>query len=243
MVRSLEGQTILITGAAIRIGRSLAITAAQQGANIVIHYGKSRMDAEMTLSEVEKLGVKGLLIQADLNDSEQVRAIIPNALEFGPIDTVVNSASIFEPLQWSDTSLSDWNRHMNINLTAPFLISQGFAQTLSPDRPGRIINILDWRAERPGSDHFPYSISKAGLTALTKSLAQALAPRITVNAMALGAILPPSDGNVRDDLLYDVPIDRWGTLEEVNQTLLFLLTGPTYITGEILHLDGGRHLV
>ena len=133
MMKSLEGQTILITGAAVRIGRSLALCAAQQGANIIIHYGNSRMEAESTLSEVEQMGVKGMLIQADLNNLDQVKTIIPSALQFGPIDAVINSASVFESLEWFDTSIEDWNRHMNINLTAPFLISQGFAHTLSPN--------------------------------------------------------------------------------------------------------------
>ena len=108
---------------------------------------------------------------------------------------------------------------------------------------GRIINILDWRALRPGKDHFPYTISKAALASMTKSMALALSPNISVNGIALGAILPPSDGNQTDELIRSVPIGRWAQMKEVTDTVLFLLSGPQYITGEIIHLDGGRHLV
>jgi NAD(P)-dependent dehydrogenase (short-subunit alcohol dehydrogenase family) len=132
---------------------------------------------------------------------------------------------------------------MQINLTAPFLLSQAFARQLPEGENGRIVNLLDWRALRPGADHLPYTISKAGLYALTQSLAAALAPRITVNGLALGAILPPSDGGETDDILQDVPAGRWADLDEVNQVALFLLGGPAYITGEIIHVDGGRHLI
>ena len=105
------------------------------------------------------------------------------------------------------------------------------------------MNILDWRALRPGKDHFPYTISKAALSAMTQSLAVALAPGIIVNGLAFGAILPPSDGGETEDILNDVPVMRWAHLEEVGEALLFLLDGPEYITGEIVHLDGGRHLI
>jgi len=129
-----------------------------------------------------------------------------------------------------------------INLTAPFLLSQAFGKNLSNKIDGRIVNILDWRALQPGADHLPYTISKAGLAALTKSLAVALAPNITVNGIAFGAVLPPSDGGSIENILSLVPLPRWAEITEVEETLLFLLTGPKYITGEIIHLDGGRHL-
>jgi pteridine reductase len=130
-----------------------------------------------------------------------------------------------------------------LTLRPPFLISREFAARLPHEEKGRIITLLDWRALRPGSDHFPYTVSKAALAALTRSLAVSLAPNITVNGLALGAILPPSDGKVSDKLLDMVPAGRWANLEEVEQAFLFLLDGPEFITGEILHLDGGRHLV
>jgi NAD(P)-dependent dehydrogenase (short-subunit alcohol dehydrogenase family) len=156
---------------------------------------------------------------------------------------LVNNASIFEPLSVKETSLEAWQRHLDINLTAPFLLSQAFADCLPAGNRGKIINLLDWRALRPGPDHFPYTISKAALASMTRALGAALAPHITVNGLALGAILPPSHGKVNPDLLKSVPAGRWAHLDELRAAFLFLLTGPDYITGEIIHLDGGRHLV
>jgi pteridine reductase len=115
--------------------------------------------------------------------------------------------------------------------------------SLRPEEEGQIINILDWRALRPSSDHFPYTISKAALAALTRSLAVALSPQITVNGLALGAILPPIDGKDSEELVQRIPAGRWADITEVGEALIFLLDGPSYITGEILHLDGGRHLI
>jgi NAD(P)-dependent dehydrogenase (short-subunit alcohol dehydrogenase family) len=156
---------------------------------------------------------------------------------------LVNNAAIFESRTWETTDIDSWNRHLDINLTAPFLLSQAFARSLPETHVGRIVNILDWRALRPGADHLPYTISKAALAALTRSLAAAMAPRITVNGLALGAILPPSPKADLQHIIKPVPAGRWAEPDEVGQALLFLLDGPGYITGEILHLDGGRHLV
>jgi NAD(P)-dependent dehydrogenase (short-subunit alcohol dehydrogenase family) len=189
------------------------------------------------------MGQTAHILQADLSNPEQVQELIERAIQIAPLDALVNNAAIFESLNWENTDLESWNRHMMINLTAPFLLSQAFAQAIEPQKDGRIINILDWRALRPGADHLPYTISKAGLAALTQSLAQALGPTIAVNGIALGAILPPSDGGASDEIVRDIPAQRWADLEEVQQTLLFLLAGPRYITGEIVHVDGGRHLV
>lgn len=240
---SLNGKTVMLTGAARRVGRSLALAVARAGADVVIHYGSSRSDAESARAEIESLGKKALLLQADLADADQVASLIALASENGPLFALVNNASIFEPLNWENTTLEDWNRHLMVNLTAPFLLSQAFARSLGAGDSGRIVNLLDWRALRPGADHLPYTISKAALAALTRSLAAALAPRVTVNGLALGAVLPPSRGAAPKNILDHVPAKRWANLDEVGQALLFLLDGPAYVTGEIIHVDGGRHLV
>jgi NAD(P)-dependent dehydrogenase (short-subunit alcohol dehydrogenase family) len=239
----IRGKNVIITGAAVRVGKAMAHAAADAGANVIIHYGASEEEAKITQTEILAKGVEAHLLQTDLNKLEDVPNLIEASLKFGPLYSLVNNASIFENLNLFDTDLPSWNRHMNINLAAPFLLSQVFASQLGPKGHGRIVNILDWRALRPGTDHFPYTISKAGLAALTKSLALALAPNITVNGIAFGAILSPSDGRDVNYLLEDVPAGRWADLDEVGETLLFLLDGPTYITGEIIHLDGGRQLV
>lgn len=240
---SLNGKTILITGAAKRIGRALALAVAQAGADVVLHYGKSLKEAESLQAEIKAAGRKAYLLQADLADATQVVDLISRASEHAPLFGLVNNASVFEPIGWQDTSLEQWNQTMMVNLTAPFLLSQAFARSLAPGEPGRIVNLLDWRALRPGSDHLPYTISNAALAALTHSLAIALAPSITVNGLALGAILPPDNGVPPNINLERIPAHRWANLDELGQTLLFLLDGPAYITGEIIHVDGGRHLV
>ena len=250
---SLTGKTILITGAAQRVGRALALALARDGADVVIHYRSSDVEAISVAAEIQALGRQADLLQADLAIPAQVSQMIESVFKAIPLFALVNNASVFEPLTWQTTSLEDWQMHMAVNLTAPFLLSQAFARLLPEGQPGRIVNLLDWRALRPGADHLPYTISKAALTALTRSLAAAFAPRITVNGLALGAVLPPNEGcdieesrksrAALEHIIKDVPARRWAELDEVCQALLFLLGGPSYITGEILHVDGGRHLI
>ena len=241
MSDSLEGKTILITGAARRVGKILALACAHAGADIVIHHAHSDAEAEAVRNEIIGLGRQALVFKADLSDPSQAENLIPLVNKSPPLHGLVNSAAIFGTLALENTSLEDWQNHLQINLTAPFLLSQAFARQASEN--ARIVNILDWRALRPGPDHFPYTISKAALAALTKSLAVALAPKIIVNGLALGAILPPSDGKAKSDIIKSVPAGRWAEQDEIERALMFLLTCPTYITGEIIHLDGGRHLV
>lgn len=240
--KPLAGKYILITGGAIRVGREISIAVAEAGGNVIIHFNSSVEPAEQTKKDVESRGVKAFLLQADLSDPIAARGLVPKAANLGQLFGLINNASIFDAVQMQETSLEDWHRHFGINLTAPFILSQEFAKSIGKNQEGRIINILDWRALRPGPDHFPYTISKAGLAALTQASAQALAPNITVNGVAFGAILPPSDGGDLDGILAQVPAGRWAEMNEVGATVRFLLEGPAYITGEIIHLDGGRHL-
>lgn len=237
----LLNKTVLITGAARRIGRMFALACARAGADIVIHHAHSDADAESLRHEIIGLGRQAFIYAADLSDSSQTLNLIPLINQSTPIHFLINNAAIFESLSFESSSLENWNQHLATNLTAPFILSQAFAR--QADDGARIINILDWRALRPGADHFPYTVSKSALAALTKSMAVALAPKIIVNGLALGAILPPADGNVNPDIIKNVPMKRWAHANEVEQALLFLLTSPAYITGEIIHVDGGRHLV
>ncbi|HNQ94861.1 MAG TPA: SDR family oxidoreductase [Anaerolineales bacterium] len=237
----LKNKTVLITGAARRLGRMFALACARAGTNVAIHHAHSQADAKSLKEEITGLGVRAWIFQADLNDSTQTGNLIRLVNESTPVHFLVNSAAIFQPLALDSTTLEDWNKHLAINLTAPFLLSQAFAR--QADEGSRIVNILDWRALRPAADHFPYTVSKSALAAMTKSLAVSLAPRITVNGLALGAILPPADGNASPDITKNIPMKRWAKENEVEQALLFLLTSPTFITGEIIHVDGGRHLV
>jgi len=239
---NLKGKTILITGSARRIGRILALAVAKSGGDVIIHHSNSPKEAEETKQEIVSLGQEATIIQADFSDPKSTDEFIKEVFSTQKLDGLVNNASVFSDLSWADTQIAQWNNHLAINLTAPFLLSQAFRKNLSNNLDGRIVNILDWRALQPGADHLPYTISKAGLAALTKSLALALAPNITVNGIAFGAVLPPSDGGSAENILSSVPLSRWAESTEVEDTLLFLLTGPKNITGEIIHLDGGRHL-
>lgn len=239
----LSGKTVLVTGAAKRIGRALALACARAGADVFIHYGTSEAESARLQEKIQSLGTRAWRLQTDLSHTDEVPRLIEKAASIRPLDALVNNASLFEDLSLSETSRADWDRHLAINLTAPFLLSQAFARQLPADKQGRIVNLLDWRALHPGADHFPYTLSKAALAALTRSLAAALAPAVTVNGLALGAILPPSTGSPAPDLLRKIPAGRWGNLEDVENALIFLLSRPGHITGEILHVDGGRHLV
>ena len=240
---NLEGKNVFISGGAHRIGRLIALSAASLGANIVLHFGKSEQEAEETAEEIKKFGSQVLSIQQDLAEQEKIKDLISEISKKWPLHILVNNASIFASLSFMETKLDDWERHIQINLTAPFLLSQAFAEQYNYGNGGKIINLLDWRAFRPGKDHFPYTISKSGLVGLTKAMAVSLAPRISVNGLALGAILPPVGGGNDEKIISPVPMQRWALQEELEDTIKFLLTAPDYITGEVIHLDGGRHLV
>lgn len=241
LMTPLNGKTILITGAARRVGRIFALACGRAGANVIIHHGHSPADAESLRNEIASFGPQAWVLAADLSQPESASQLIERASELSPLYGLVNSAAIFESLTIHDTTLDDWNRHLAINLTAPFLLCQAFAKHA---QEGRIVNILDWRALRPGADHFPYTVTKSALAGMTKSLAAALAPNITVNGLALGAILPPADDpSASEKVIEHVPAQRWSEAKEVEEALLFLLSGPAYITGEVIHLDGGRHLI
>ncbi len=240
---NLKGKTILVTGSARRIGRVLALAVAKAGGDVIVHHNNSPDEAEITKQEISALGQEATILQADFSDPKSTDEFIREAFSSRKLDGLVNNASVFSNLSWVDTQLTQWNNHLSINLTAPFLLSQAFGKNISNDLDGRIVNILDWRALRPGYDHFPYTISKSALVALTQTLALSLAPNIQVNGIALGAILPPVDGAEEKGIISKVPAGRWANISELSDAYLFLLQGPEYITGEIIHLDGGRHLV
>jgi pteridine reductase len=237
----LKNKCILVTGAARRVGRIFALACARAGADVVIHHGHSDTDAEKVRDEIREFGCNAWIFKADLSDSAQAQSLISQINKSTPLYGLVNSAAIFELLSLEQTTLKEWEKHIAINLTAPFLLSQAFAKQANAG--SRIVNILDWRALRPGADHFPYTISKASLAAMTKSLAVALAPAVLVNGLALGAILPPADSAPNPEILKNVPMKRWAHEKEIEQSLIFLLTSPDYMTGEIIHVDGGRHLI
>jgi pteridine reductase len=240
---SLSGKTILITGAARRLGREIALAAAKNGANLILHYNSSKIEIEKTAEEAQTKSNNIWIVKADLSSPDGAKELVSTSLKHSPLFGLINNASIFKPVDLFHTSIEDWENHLHVNLTTPFILTQKFAESYKGESVGRIINMLDWRALRPGIDHFPYTISKAALAALTQATARKLAPLISVNGIALGAILPPEGESENANIINSVPMQRWATLDELTRTVLFLLDGPDYITGEIIHLDGGRHLV
>lgn len=240
----LNGKVAIVTGGAVRLGKALALALAEHGARLVIHYGSSASPAQETVAEIKALGSDALAIQANLSQSGQAPSIVERAVaHFGQVDILVNSAAIFEPGNWDDTTEANWDRHFAINLKSPFFLSQAFAAHVGPERAGHIVNITDWRGVRPGPDHVAYTLTKAALIAMTKSLALALAPNIQVNAIAPGMILPPpgEDPSYLERKAGKIPAQRVGSPEEVAKALIFLLHSD-FVTGGLIFVTGGEHL-
>ncbi len=235
--------TCLITGAAKRIGRSLALGLAKQGWNIAIHYSQSKADAESLCKEIEALGQKALLLQADLSSSDATAELITKTrAALGPINLLINNASLFERDTIDTLELASWDAHLNTNLRAPALLMRDFAaQAAAGDS---IINIIDQRVWRLTPDFISYTVSKSGLWTLTQTFAQALAPRgIRVNAIGPGPTLP----NPRQDQAEFekqtklVPLGVGAAPEDIFNAVQYLLTAHA-VTGQMLAVDGGQHL-
>jgi glucose 1-dehydrogenase len=235
----------VITGGAVRIGRAISRALVEAGCEVFVHYGRSVEPAKKLKQEVEDLGGRIEIFAADLERADEVAAIFPAALAaFGKIDFLINSAAIYQEGGLDNTSVEMWDREFAINLRAPFILSQAYARQFTAGTGGHIVNIVDARLNRPGADHFAYRLTKGGLRDLTKNLALELAPRIQVNALALGAILPPpgQDQAYLDRLATArVPLCRGGSAELVADNVLHLLGSP-FTTGAILPLDGGEFL-
>ncbi len=191
------------------------------------------------------MGRQAIIIQADFNENPaQMASVVKKAVEaFGGIDILVNNAAIFESGYWDNTTEENWDRHFAVNLKAPFFLSQAFAETFLPDQRGHIINIADWRGVRPGKDHIAYTLTKAAVIAMTKSLALALAPNIQVNAIAPGMILPPpgKDTITLERMASQIPAERMGSPEEIVRTVLYLV-GSDFVSGDLIYVTGGEHL-
>ncbi len=240
----LQGKTALVTGGAHRIGRALTLALARTGCNLILHYNHSAEAAQTTASEAEALGVRVILRQADLSrldDASPLYADLPDG--FGPVQILVNSAAIFPKDTLADLTVEGWSQTFRVNLRSPILLTQAFARALPDDRHGAVVNVTDWRTERPYLTHFSYTVSKGALDTFTRTAAIQLAPRIRVNAMALGAMLPPEGASDEywQSVLATVPLQRSGGTEVAADTLLYLLHND-FITGEIIRLTGGAHL-
>jgi NAD(P)-dependent dehydrogenase (short-subunit alcohol dehydrogenase family) len=239
----LKGRTALVTGGARRLGRAMVLALAHEGCDVVLHYRGSQDEAEETAGRARETGAQVWLVQGDLADPAAAAGLVARAAGQAqrPVDILVNNASIFAPGDLATTTLEQWEANQAVNLRAPFLLAQGLAANLADDQPGDIINLNDIRVLDPGADHFPYTISKVGLHGLTRSLARALAPRVRVNELALGAVLPPekASADYMHTLKSQILTDRFPQVQDVTSALLFLLGNPA-LTGQTLAIDGGR---
>lgn len=241
----LDGSVAVVTGGAVRLGKALALALAEEGVRLAVHYNSSIGPAEATVGEIRALGSDAVALRADLSQADQVSSLIGQAAQqWGRLDILVNSAAIFEPADLAHTSVESWERHFAINLRAPFFLSQAFAAHVGKQRRAHIVNIADWRGLRPDISYLAYSLAKAGVLAMTRGLALALAPNIQVNAIAPGAILPPpgKDQAYLDRLADDIPVQRVGSPAEIARALLFLLKSD-FVMGETVFVTGGQHLV
>jgi len=237
-------RTALVTGGAQRIGRAIALALAGAGFDVAVHCLASVAAAEDTAADIRRHNRRAAVLRADLTDETQTAALIPQAVAaLGPIGVLVNNASQFERDEWHDTTRESWDAHIEPNLRAPLVLMQQFARALPADAEGAIINVLDQRVWSITPHFISYTVSKAGLWALTQSLALALAPRIRVNAIGPGPTLPsPRQSQEQfDRQAASVPLGHGTSPEEIGRATVAILALPA-MTGQMLGLDGGQHL-
>lgn len=231
-----HGKRVLITGSAKRIGRAIAMELYQRGFDVAIHYGTSRDAAE----EVSELCGGAPIFQADLSQVDEIHRMFEDLRErFGLLDCLVNNAARFTRFDPLEITEADWDFIHSVNLKGTFFCAQAAARMMKEKGAGRIVNISSLGGIRPWADHVHYCTSKAGVIMMTKALAKALAPEITVNSVAPGVILSNAAEPSVQAMIDATPMRRRGTPEEVAETVHFFLTAPTFITGQVIAVDGG----
>ncbi|MEJ2382410.1 MAG: pteridine reductase [Gammaproteobacteria bacterium] len=243
---SLVDKTVLVTGAAHRIGAELARTLHRHGARVIIHYRASRSGAEQLQRELNEQRPQTVhLVQGDLHDTTRLAALAEEAAAtWGHLDALINNASTFYPTPVGSVTDAQWDDLIGTNLKAPFFLAQAAAGFLRA-RQGNIINIVDIHADRPLRAHPVYSMAKAGLVMMTKALAGELGPEVRVNAVAPGAILWPEtdmDAAAKEQIIERTFLKRRGSPADIAAAVLFLLRDATYMSGQVLTVDGGRSL-
>ena len=241
--RMLEGKTALVTGGARRIGRATVLALGAEGVDIVVHDRQSlQRECEKLCGELRGLGVKSWIVPADFADPSGYHSLVARAFEAsGRLDILINNASVFSPDTLTDANFNEVVRQLQINAWAPFVLSREFARRAGK---GKIINILDTRIAGFDFKHLPYIMSKHALYLLTRMTAVEFAPHISVNSVAPGLILPPGGKgeSYLEALASTVPLRRHGEPRDVTDAVLFLLKG-NFITGQVIFVDGGRHLM
>ena len=239
--KPLHGKTALITGAAQRLGRATARALATEGVQVIIHYRRSESEAQEVCRELTQGGVPAFALQADLGNREESETLIARAVDLaGPLDILINSASIFPPHTLADVTFSAVMENAAVNAWAPFVLSRDLARQ---GRPGKIVNLLDTKLTTYDEAHVAYFLSKHALAVLTRMTALEYAPDMTVNAVAPGLILPPPGHDVSylQKMAGTVPLQRHGSAADITAAILFLLRSD-FITGQVIYVDGGQHL-
>lgn len=233
--------TAIITGGSKRIGRSIALTLAELGYDIALHYNRSRKDALNTQAKIRDFGVKCEIFKADLSDPSQASGLIKDVKKKMPgLELLVNNASVFKEKRFLDVKEKDFDNEFNINFKSPFFLSQQFAKNVSG---GMIINLLDARVSKIHTAHFVYNLTKNSLMHLTLMLAKELGPEIRVNAICPGPVLPAPGENIRQlkKIAAKTPLKKIGDTSYINSGVKYLVENK-FITGEMLFIDGGQHL-
>ncbi|HEU5465397.1 MAG TPA: SDR family oxidoreductase [Gemmatimonadales bacterium] len=238
----LEGRAALVTGAGRRVGQAIAVGLARAGCDVAVHVHGTADGGTDTVRQIRALDRKAEALAADLGDAHAARDLAGRAAALlgGRLDILINSAAIMVKQAVPDVTPESWDRTLDLNLRAPFFVTQGALPFLRKSR-GRVVNLADVAGFEPWPAYVPHNVSKAGVVMLTKGLARALAPDITVNAVAPGAVLLPDewDEKARAHFAETTPLGRLGSPEDVVQAVLYLLTAD-YVTGTVLIVDGGR---
>jgi pteridine reductase len=237
------GKIALVTGAARRVGKSIALVLAERGAHVVITYNSSAVEAQATVQEIMGRGVQGMALQGNITRSDDVNAIVQQVMDrFSRIDILVNNASNYYRTPFDTLTEEQWDDLVGTNLKGTFLMTKRVGDEMLKTGMGKIINLADWAGFRPYKDYIPYCVAKAGVIALTKVLAKTLAPTIQVNAIAPGPVMLPEDfsDSQREAVVRATPLKRIGTPLDIAQTVVFLVEGSDFITGAIIPVDGGR---
>jgi NAD(P)-dependent dehydrogenase (short-subunit alcohol dehydrogenase family) len=240
----LSGRTALVTGAAQRVGRTIATRLAERGARVAVHYGRSAAAATALVAELRAAGREAEAFAADLGDAAAVIALAERVSErLGTVDVLVNNASLYERTPLAELDAVAWERHLAVNLTAPYLLALQLGRAMAARGAGKIVNIGDAGADPPYRGYLPYAVSKAGIGALTRGLAKELAPGVQVNCIAPGPILPPAGATAEQEarILARTPLGRFGGPDAVASAVLYLVEAD-FVTGTTMVVDGGRSL-
>lgn len=239
----LSNRVILITGSGDRVGKAIALALARKGAQIVIHYHTRREKARQAAEEIAAAGLPPLVVQGDVSRREDWERMSAEILaKFGKIDGLVNNAALFYRTPLGDISEEQWDQFMNVNLKGVFWGCRTVGEQMLRQQRGRIVNIADVAARQVWTEYLPYSVSKAGVLALTRGLARKFAPHVTVNAIVPGMIMPAESlgEEEREALIRKIPLQRSGSANDLANAVLYLFEGGDFITGAEITIDGGR---